>query len=117
MADVIGFPPQRPCDTEEWPLEEVIHEPKHVNPKPYITHLGEVASILENREAQYGDTQRCLESIADAWSWYLGYRITSYDVCQMMVLMKMSRTKTGGFSRDSAKDQTGYSALADGQIR
>jgi hypothetical protein len=46
------------------------------------------------------------------WSAYLGVPITDSDVCHMMALLKIGRTK-GGYKRDSYVDAVGYELLAE----
>jgi hypothetical protein len=47
------------------------------------------------------------------WSAYLGFSISSADVCQCLALLKMSRSKIGNSNViDHYVDQAGYGALA-----
>lgn len=46
------------------------------------------------------------------WSAYLDILITDSDVCHMMALLKIGRTK-GGYKRDSYVDAVGYELLAE----
>ena len=46
------------------------------------------------------------------WSAYLGVPITDSDVCHMMALLKIGRSK-GGYKRDSYVDAVGYELLAE----
>jgi len=76
--------------------------------------LQEAANLIAgDRQEDYGDAMSSFVSIAEAWSWYLGYHITPVDVGQMMTLLKISRSKTGeDFKADSYIDACGYQALA-----
>lgn len=75
--------------------------------------LDDVKSILEDRQAQYGDAKPCFERIATFWSAYLGYPITSVQVAHMMCLMKFGRLSGNPGSVDSAVDVIGYLACAE----
>lgn len=68
--------------------------------------------IYGEREQQYGDPRESFGRIAAMWSGYLGHDVTPLDVANLMVLLKVSRTK-GTFHRDSYVDMSGYAALAE----
>lgn len=71
-------------------------------------------SIVEQRSGQYGDPRPNLKRTAGLWSAYLGTEVTAHDVAQMMVLVKISRTKVPGVGKhdDNYEDQIGYSQIA-----
>lgn len=60
----------------------------------------------------HGEVESSFDAIATAWSIYLGMNITSRQVCEMMILMKLQRINYGAPTLDSYVDIAGYSALA-----
>lgn len=68
--------------------------------------------ICNDREDEYGSPENNFSKIAQLWSDYIGYKFSASDVCMMMVLVKMSRIKTGKPKADSFVDMAGYAALA-----
>lgn len=68
--------------------------------------------INGDRRDTYGSASESFGRIAGLWSAYLGRTVTPLDVANLMILLKVSRTK-GTFHRDSYVDIGGYSALAE----
>jgi len=69
--------------------------------------------VTSQRESAHGASVRCHRLIAQLWSDYLGEEVKPVDVAQMMVLMKVARSKVGDPThRDHYVDQAGYSGLA-----
>lgn len=56
------------------------------------------------RATTYGTAKGSFQQIADLWSAYLNMRaegpLTPHDVSNMMILMKVSRSATGGHHHD-----------------
>ncbi|SKU71409.1 Uncharacterised protein [Mycobacteroides abscessus subsp. massiliense] len=78
--------------------------------------LQEAERIIHGqRAADYGDARTSFERTAAMWSAYLGAELGALDVANLMILLKVSRTK-GGFHRDSYVDIGGYAGLTD-QLR
>ena len=77
----------------------------------------EEASLLVSgsRQDDYGEASASFKRIADFWTTYLDEKlssnITDVDVAQMMVLLKISRSRTSP-KRDTFVDQAGYTKLA-----
>ncbi|MDP7733678.1 DUF6378 domain-containing protein [Mycobacterium paragordonae] len=75
--------------------------------------------INGERQESYGNATESHERIADLWTAYLGdvTPLTAFDVVNMMVLLKVSRSKGGlnshQFQRDSYVDIAGYAALGE----
>lgn len=77
--------------------------------------------INGDRQEQYGNACESLERIADMWNAYIfttsepPQSLTAMDVANMMVLLKVSRSKTSldrsEFHRDSHVDMAGYAGL------
>ena len=67
--------------------------------------------IVGDREKCYGHPTKNMEAIAGLWSAYLGDIITASDVCNMMVLFKVSRLKNTPNHEDSMVDIVGYTLL------
>lgn len=68
--------------------------------------------INGDRQSTYGDPSASFNRIADLWTAYLNTSVTPLDVANLMVLLKVSRTK-GTFHRDSYVDIGGYAGLAE----
>jgi hypothetical protein len=60
-----------------------------------------------DRAADYGDMKASFERIAALWSAYKGVTITTKDVANMMILLKVSRSTTSD-KRDNWVDIAGY---------
>ena len=73
----------------------------------------EMLSTLDNRGSEYGDTKKSFEMIATMWSEYLDTTVSSQDVCNMMILLKMSRLAENTTHHDSYIDIAGYAAISD----
>ena len=67
--------------------------------------------VLEARHEDYGDFRTNITRIAGMWSAYTGHDITPHDVAQMMVMLKISRSKAS-FKEDNYVDQAGYTEIA-----
>ena len=82
----------------------------------FINKASEI--ITGERAEQYGDATTSFQNIADFWSVYLSrvvgsdVMITSRNVADMMILLKISRTATD-FHEDSYIDIIGYAALVN----
>lgn len=72
--------------------------------------------ISGDRADDYGDAKQNFLDIAALWSSYLDEDITVVDVANMMMLMKIARTKKSPDKADSWVDICGYSALI-GEIK
>lgn len=67
--------------------------------------------VCGDRDEQYGGPEDNFSNIADWWSAYLDFGITSEDVAVMMILMKVARLQSSNFtSEDSWIDIAGYAA-------
>lgn len=79
-----------------------------------MTTILEDAQALVNgdRKVDYGDMKDCFEMIAGLWSSYLDKHISTADVAQMMILLKVARGR-GKYSYSSNVDIAGYSYCAD----
>lgn len=86
------------------------------------TILQEAERLINgDRQEQYGNACQSLERIADMWNAYIfttsepPAALTAMDVANMMVLLKVSRSKTSldrsEFHRDSHVDMAGYAGL------
>lgn len=64
------------------------------------------------REKDYGTPEDNFHTIADLWTAYLNYPISTLDVANMMVMLKIARAKTGNATDDCFVDMAGYSACA-----
>lgn len=75
--------------------------------------------IYGDREKTYGDPGKNLRVIAEYWSVHLSatkhknIRLTTDDVCVMMILLKQARQANTPGHPDSVVDTIGYAALQD----
>lgn len=69
--------------------------------------------IYGDREAIYGDPAKNLKVIAQMWRSYLGVYVSSEDVCNMMVLLKVARLRNEPLHEDSMIDIIGYTLLQE----
>lgn len=70
--------------------------------------------VAGDRQQDYGSCVESFERIAAFWSTYLGVAVTAKDVSAMLILMKVSRSKTSD-KLDTPVDIAGY-AECMGQI-
>lgn len=79
--------------------------------------LDSAKSIINGeREGTYGKAEDSFRTIADLWGGYLGMNISSTDVANLMILMKVARNCTGVYKEDNWIDICGYAALG-GEIQ
>jgi hypothetical protein len=80
--------------------------------------LREAADIVDGqRNKTHGARERSFQAIADFWNVYLEHSprrpvLSSIDVAQMMVLLKIARSLTGEPIADHFVDAAGYSGVA-----
>ena len=67
--------------------------------------------VSGERQQSYGKPEDNFRLIADLWSCFLGKEITPLEVPQMMILLKLARTR-GKDNKDNYVDIAGYSACA-----
>jgi len=67
--------------------------------------------ITGDRQRTYGSAKASHSTIAGMWSAYLGVDVTEVDVAAMMVLLKVSRSRSSDHS-DNWVDVCGYAAIA-----
>ena len=74
--------------------------------------IEEVLQIIRERDLTHGDYEKNLGQTARLFSAYLGIDITEQDVCNLNILIKISRKKSGTQSSpDHYKDIAGYAEL------
>mgnify|MGYP006285969111 CR=1 FL=1 len=69
------------------------------------------AIVAGDRANDYGDVNESFARIAGLWSAYVNIPISPWDVAQMMILLKVSRSKTS-LKRDTLVDIIGYAECA-----
>lgn len=84
------------------------------------TVLDEALALVNgDRRADYGTPTQSFKRIAALWEGFLGHKITPHDVAQMLVLLKVARSKAGingpagRPQHDSLVDAAGYIACAE----
>lgn len=79
--------------------------------------LDKAKSIISGeRQGTYGHAENSFAVIAQMWTAYLGKDLTSADVANMMILMKVARNSSGVYKDDNWVDICGYAALG-GEIQ
>lgn len=79
--------------------------------------LDTAKSIINGeREATYGKAENNFGKISLLWSGYLGINVSSTDVANLMILMKIARNSSGVYKKDNWIDICGYAALG-GEIQ
>lgn len=80
-----------------------------------------VALVTGDRQKEYGDKSTNFGNTAALWNAYLRNNytlhqdLTPHDVAMLMILLKMSRTQSGGeaaFKEDTYVDIAGYASIA-----
>ena len=99
-------PTDEPTSTREWVSSRILKV------------MDEAADTVNGpRQETYGSPQDSFQQIADLWDAYLKRRadepLGPQDVANMMILMKVSRSATGGKHHDSTVDIIGYAALKE----
>lgn len=83
--------------------------------KNYI--LDQAKTIINGeRQGTYGEAEDSFAVISQLWSAYLKRDLTSADVANMMILMKVARNSNGVYKDDNWIDICGYAALG-GEIQ
>ena len=87
-------------------------EAKKHEPRFRSTILEQTWSLVsDDREVEHGDAHRNFETIADLWTAYTGYNISSVQVPMMMTLLKVARSKEKPHNVENYRDGIGYLAL------
>lgn len=68
--------------------------------------------ICDERQDAYGDPEESFERIAKYWSTYLNTPITSLQVSNMMILLKIARTQGQIGKLDNYLDAAGYAVIS-----
>lgn len=75
--------------------------------------LQEAERIINGpRREDYGPADESFKEIAALWSVVLEREVTSEEVCLCMLMLKVSRLKSG-WDRDSVVDLCGYAGLLE----
>lgn len=83
---------------------------KRMNPS---IKLEKINGIIKSRGVSHGGWQENMDNTAAFWSHFLGIQISSWQVCVMLCLLKVSRMTSGGkFNIDDFDDHVGYAAMA-----
>lgn len=114
-----SVPPQVHYECEECGGgNEVLEMTKlEVEPNPLIPDESvclEAHRIINGeRQSHYGSAYVNFGDIADLWSVYLEKPISRNDVANLMIMLKIARTKRQGYHRDSYADVAGYAGCAE----
>lgn len=73
--------------------------------------LGQVAAILRDRGANYGEVRENMARTAARMTMTLGQEITPAQVCLLMIDLKLARLEQTPRHLDSVMDIIGYAAL------
>lgn len=81
------------------------------------TILEKAKTIINGeRQGTYGKPEDSFSVISLLWSAYLGRDLTTADVANMMILMKVARNSSGVYKEDNWVDICGYAAIG-GEIQ
>lgn len=89
-------------------------------PKIDAIALKAVEAVGGDRQDSYGGPEDNLNLVASFWNDYLDNKcttdlgrleITSTDVCNLMILLKIARAATGKFHEDNFVDICGYATI------
>lgn len=70
--------------------------------------------LAAERDATHGDWRENLQTIADMWTAWLGFKVTDYDVAIMMVMLKQGRMNGGKvYCQDHYDDAGVYLKFAE----
>jgi hypothetical protein len=70
------------------------------------------AHAVYERNATHGTPENTFGKIAALWSAYLDVDVEDHEVAEMMILMKVARSREGSvFHRDNYTDMCGYAEL------
>lgn len=78
--------------------------------------IDDARDIVKERANDYGNVVDSFARIAAFWSEYLGVDINKYDVAKMMILLKISRSKTSD-KIDNMIDIVGYVECIDQMLQ
>lgn len=85
----------------------------HPNLSTPIDILNEAATVLGDRNDEYGGPFEMHIRISEYWNTYLGdYFVGPQDVAMMLLLMKVARINLGVPRRDNYVDLAGYASIA-----
>lgn len=104
---------ENPCSNVVFELKEE-HIVKSENLRQ--TFLDEVSKIVCEGAKHYNVAENSYSDIAKMWGVYLKREITSVDVCMLMALLKVVRTRNNPKRTDSLVDLAGYAAGAFEEI-
>ncbi len=75
--------------------------------------LYKAAELVDgDRQETHGRKQDNFQNISMLWSAYLEMDLSPKNVANMMVLLKVARTKTGKFNIDDYIDMAGYAGCS-----
>lgn len=83
---------------------------QQLSPADFLVKAAQL--VNDEREKTHGDYRDNHAKCAALWSAYLGHPVTAEDVALMMALVKVSRMRIGGFSRDHYDDAAAYIGIA-----
>jgi hypothetical protein len=73
--------------------------------------LQHTASVIEDRQGQYGDPGPLFDRIARRWSLVLGVEVSPPQVALCLIDLKLARLAANPGHLDSIVDVAGYAAL------
>ncbi len=79
-----------------------------MNREQLLTECAEI--VTKHRQSTYGTPEDNFGKIAAMWSVYLGIELQTYDVANLMILLKIVRSKNKPENTDSWLDMAGYAA-------
>ncbi len=68
------------------------------------------ACVCGDREQDYGSPENNFRRIAEFWTTYLGFDVSTVDVAAMLAMLKIARIASGNAKEDNWVDLAGYAA-------
>lgn len=72
--------------------------------------------IADSRKEAHGEATDSLALIAGMWSAYLGITVHPHEVAEMMIMLKIARSKNGEPNIEHYEDIQGYAHIANEAI-
>ena len=84
-----------------------------VGPRPRAELLDRAKEIVtKERQSEHGAPEDNFVRIASMWQAYLGVPVLPHDVANLMILLKVARSRSNSQNKDNWVDVAGYAACA-----
>lgn len=76
-----------------------------------------IQTTCEDRNNEYGEPEDVFNLISALWSVYFNMQISPLDVSNMMIMLKIARSKFNPSHLDNYIDMSGYAACAYEEVK